>query len=60
MRLLVLALAATLLAGCGWQKVSDLPPAGGGPNPCGTRGSATRRTQPWWATSPNTTSAARS
>jgi glycine betaine/proline transport system substrate-binding protein len=36
MRLLVLALAATLLAGCGWQKVSDLPPAGGGPNPCGT------------------------
>jgi glycine betaine/proline transport system substrate-binding protein len=36
MRLLVLALAATLLAGCGWQKVSELPAAGGAANSCGT------------------------
>jgi glycine betaine/proline transport system substrate-binding protein len=32
----VLVLAATLLAGCGWQKVSELPPAGRGPDSCGT------------------------
>jgi glycine betaine/proline transport system substrate-binding protein len=38
MRLLVLALAlvATLLAGCGWQKVSDLPAAAGRAGDCGT------------------------
>jgi glycine betaine/proline transport system substrate-binding protein len=32
----VLVLAATVLAGCGWQKVSELPAAGGGPTSCGT------------------------
>jgi glycine betaine/proline transport system substrate-binding protein len=36
MRLLVLALVATLLAGCGWQKVSDLPAAAGRAGDCGT------------------------
>jgi glycine betaine/proline transport system substrate-binding protein len=32
----VLVLAVTVLAGCGWQKVSELPAARGGPNSCGT------------------------
>ena len=32
----ILALTAVILAGCGWQKVSDLPAVAGGANDCGT------------------------